>query len=299
VSKNHLKNLFFILSLFFFATNFAFAQPNSANYNAPQGALKTFLERSNLAYFEEVHGDLLSNTDITMPVFEGCAADCKTPTDCQCSQWQASRFITDRLVYPENGYKAGWVGDFRIEYTVDENGKTKDVEVTCDAPDLAKQIEAIVLKMPVWKPAKAENAVTALRIYSSFGFYLEKEQVEKSNTAYLHWGNTNLVLQPNTNTLTISEAELSVIKNEPILFMIGDDELAVQSGNVVFTTENPKKEYKMDAAETLDSDRTDKIAAFIDAFVVQNSEISFAKLKAFNPNTGVTMDLPDLVVKIK
>ena len=290
----------FIFFLLFFYNTVAFAQQNSANYNAPQGALKTFLERSNLAYFEEVHGDLLSNTDITMPVFEGCAADCKTPTDCQCAQWKASQFITDRLQYPENGYKAGWVGDFRIEYTVDENGKTKDVEVlNCDAPDLVKQITAIVLQMPTWKPAKVENAPTALRIYSSFGFYLEKEQSENSNTAYLHWGNTTLVLQPKDNTLTISEAELTVIKNEPILFMVGDDELAVQSGNVVFTTENPKKEYKMDAAETLDSDRTDKIAAFIDAFITQKSEISFSNLKAFNPNTGVTMNLPDLRVRVR
>jgi Gram-negative bacterial TonB protein C-terminal len=285
----------FFLCFLLAAPYFATAQTKN---NAPEGKLKAFLERSHLQYAEEVHGDLLSNADITMPVLEGCATDCKTPVDCQCSQWAASRFITDRLVYPEDGYKAGWVGDFRIEYTIDEAGKTKDVEVmNCEAADLSKQIAAIVLQMPKWTPAKVSNANTALRIYSNFGFYLEKEESTTSTLPYFNWGNTSLTLKATDNVIEISEAQLSVIKNEPILFMIADDELAIQSGTVLFKIQ--KKEYKMDADETLDSSRTDKISAFIDAYLEKNGEIHFSKLQAFNPNTGTPIALPDLVVRVK
>jgi hypothetical protein len=240
-----------------------------------------------------------------MPVFEGCASNCSTPVECQCPQWAASRFITDRLDYPENGYKAGWVGDFRIEYTIDETGKVKDVEVfNCESVTLMQQISAIVPKMPLWKPAKVNNQPTALRVYSDFGFYLattnENMLAPSTTQAFLNWGNTNLPLAEKTpNILSITEAELSVIKNEPILFRVGDDELAIQDGNVIFTILKTKKEYKMDAAETLDSDRTDKVAAFIDAYLEKGGEIQFTNLKAFNPNTGSTINVPNLTVKIQ
>jgi Gram-negative bacterial TonB protein C-terminal len=287
------KRLFFILlPLFLLGENTIFAQNSD---------LQPFLLRSDLTYYEELHGDLLSNADITMPVFAGCPVAVTVPKDAQCSQWESTKWILAHLSYPEDGYKAGWVGEFRIEYTIDEYGSVRDVElVNCESVSLAEQLRSTIAKMPVWTPAIYAEKKVAMRYYTQFGFFMGKNlpKGEPVNTpVLLTWGNAKAI----NNQLIITESELNTIKNEPITIYYDNEELTIKDGEMTFVLPHLKKNklMKMDAGETLDDSRTAKLSAFIDAYMVKGSSISLQHLSAVNPNGGNPIQLPDFMIIIK
>ncbi len=283
------KNLLFFLLI---CTYSAFAQSS---------LVQTFLTRSDLTYYEELHGDLLSNADINMPVFAGCPAEAKEPKDAQCSQWESTKWILEQLTYPEDGYKAGWVGEFRVEYTIDEYGAVKDIEiVNCDSRSLAEQLRKAIAKMPTWTPAVYTGKKTAMRYYTQFGFFMGKnlpQGATPSSLVLLTWGNARAT----NNTLVISEEELNTIKNEPITIYYGDEELTVEDGEMTFLLPHLKKNsiVKMDAGETLDESRTSKLSAFIDAYMQKGASITLQHLSAINPNDGEKIQLPDFTILVK
>jgi hypothetical protein len=264
----------------------------------PNDTLQTFLKRSHLTYYEEPHGDLLSNTNVTMPVWAGCAADCQMAA-CQCSQWQSSQFILDRLSYPPNGYEAGWVGEFRIEYTIDSTGKVRDAEVVnCDAPSLAAQFLKIIPTMPSWTPARNNGAITPIRYYTQFSFSGNDEGNDAAaNGLTLRWGNAHTTA--NNQTLKLTEAELLVVKNEPIRFVMNGEDLVIATGEVIFELTNPKKTVTMDADETLNDEHTSKLSAFIEAKVQKGCKITMRNLSVANPDGSDIFPIADFVILIE
>lgn len=264
-------------------------------------ALQAFLMHSDLTYFEELHGDLLSNADVTMPVFAGCPMPVTKPEDAQCSQWASSKWILEHLNYPENGYKAGWVGEFRVEYTIDNEGKVKDITVVnCESATLAAALRKTIAGLPRWSPAVYAGNKVSMRYYTEAGFFMGKnipQGATNSTAVLLTWGNA----QATNNVLTLTEAELNTIKNEPITVYYGDDELLIEQGEM--TLELPhltqNKMQKMDAAETLDPSRTSKFSAFIDAYVTKGSSIRLEHLVAPSPSGGEMIQLPDFKIIIR
>ncbi len=263
--------------------------------------VQAFMKRSDLVYYEELHGDLLSNADVTMPRFTGCPDTLKEPKDGHCSQWESSKWILAQITYPEDGYKAGWVGEFRVEYTIDEKGAVKDIEiVNCDSHSLADALRKAIAKMPKWTPAIYAGKKAEMRYYTQFGFFMGKnlpQATDPKSPVLLTWGNARAI----DNKLIISEEELNVIKNEPITVFYEGDELTIDNGEITFQLPHLKKNniMKMDAAESLDEARTSKLSAFIDAYMRKGSSIQLQHLSAHNPNGGEAIQLPDFMIIVK
>ncbi len=281
--------------------SFCFGGFAASSLWAQSNDVEAFMKRSDLVYYEELHGDLLSNADVTMPRFAGCPDTLKEPKDGHCSQWQSTKWILAQINYPEDGYKAGWVGEFRVEYTIDEKGAVKDIEiVNCDAQSLADALRKAIAKMPVWTPAVYAGKKAAMRYYTQFGFFMGKNQPQTTDAKAaisLTWGNARAT----DNKLTISEEELNVIKNEPITFFYEGEELAINSGEIIFSLPHLKKNntVKMDAGEALDDARTSKLSAFIDAYMRKGTSILLQHLSAQNPDGGKPILLPDFTIIVK
>ena len=263
----------------------------------PNAALQTFLRESGLVYYEEPHGDLLTNSSVTMPVWSGCAVSCKLAA-CECSQWQSSQYILDRLAYPPDGYKAGWVGEFRLEYTIDSLGNVRDAEVVnCDAATLAQQFLAIINTMPRWVPAQYNGKITPIRYYTQFSFSGDTDiDGAPESGVSMRWGNARATAQKPTLQLT-AEA-LNAVKNEPIRFFNNGEAITITGGEVVFVQIKPAKTSVMEADETLNEEHTAKLSAFIDANIQSGCTIAMRKITAVNSDNGETMSIPDFLIEI-
>ena len=74
------------------------------------------------------------------------------------------QFLATHLVYPPEAFKAGRSGKVVVQFVVDEQGRTRDVEVvrTSD-PEFDAAARRVVMVMPWWTPGRERGQPVRVR----------------------------------------------------------------------------------------------------------------------------------------
>lgn len=74
------------------------------------------------------------------------------------------QFLATHLIYPPEAFKAGRSGKVVVQFVVDEQGRTRDVEVvrTSD-PEFDAAASHVVMVMPWWTPGREKGQLVRVR----------------------------------------------------------------------------------------------------------------------------------------
>ena len=74
------------------------------------------------------------------------------------------QFLTTHLIYPVEAFKAGRSGQVVVQFVVDEQGRTRDVEaVRTSDPEFDAAAKRVVLVMPWWTPGAEKGQPVRVR----------------------------------------------------------------------------------------------------------------------------------------
>jgi TonB family protein len=84
-----------------------------------------------------------------------------------------SNYIKNTLAYPKDAFKNGIQGRVQTTFTVDRDGKIIDINITRSAdPLLDEEAKRILLRSPLWVPAKMRGIPVKVKYNQPFNFRL-------------------------------------------------------------------------------------------------------------------------------
>lgn len=91
------------------------------------------------------------------------------------------KYLSDKIKYPLVLIKINLEGNLDLKFTIDKEGKVKDVEITRGFdPDADEEVLRVIQSMPSWTPAKGNEEAVNYTHYLTVTFTLTQELIEQS-----------------------------------------------------------------------------------------------------------------------
>lgn len=86
-------------------------------------------------------------------------------------------YLRNEIKYPLEALLTETNGTVEVRYTIDEKGRTKDVELLKPAPEiLFREVKQAIIGMPKWKPSKKDGKIASTRCTMHIKFVHPKEK---------------------------------------------------------------------------------------------------------------------------
>lgn len=90
---------------------------------------------------------------------------------------ELQEYLRNEIKYPLEALLTETNGTVEVRYTIDEKGRTKDVELLKPAPEvLFREVKQAIIGMPKWKPSKKDGKIVSTRCTMHIKFVHPKEK---------------------------------------------------------------------------------------------------------------------------
>lgn len=111
--------------------------------------------------------------DDRLPEFPGCEAVSDPAARRKCADKKLLEYVYGKVRYPARARRRGVQGEALADFIVEPDGSVADVRVLHGLnADISREIERLILKMPVWHPGRQGGEAVRVRLKLPINFKL-------------------------------------------------------------------------------------------------------------------------------